>query len=68
MVLGREVIGRGTVPEVDVLDDADSLELLKVAIDGREVDVRCEAVDGLGEFLRRSVSLALEETAQEESP
>jgi len=62
----REVVGRRTMPDVRVHDDAETLQLLEVAIDRREVHVRHLRLHRSGQILRGGMVRRLEEDFQEE--
>lgn len=55
MCCASQVIGRRAVPEMGVHDHAESFELLKVAVDGRDRHVRCVSLDLRRELLGSSV-------------
>ncbi len=57
----REVVGRGAVAEVDVLDGSKVLQLVEIAVDGREVHVRGAAVDLGCQLLCRAVPVRFDE-------
>src|SRR6516164_3387413 len=63
-----QLIGRGAVPQVRVADDPEALELLEVAVDGREVRARVRCPDPVHELLGREVPGALEQGLDERTP
>jgi hydrogenase nickel incorporation protein HypA/HybF len=66
---GRSQMVRSrAVSEVRVDDDAQSLQLVEVAVDGGQVDVRSLLLDLCGQVFRRVVGLGLEECPQQETP
>jgi hypothetical protein len=60
-----KVIARWTVAEVCVNDDTETFQLVKVPIDGRDMNVRHPPMDHLGEVLSRSVAFRVEECLEE---
>lgn len=52
----RGVVGRRTVAEVSVRDQAKLLEQLEGPVDGRDVNARCGNPDPLGDLVRRRMS------------
>lgn len=62
----RQVVGRRTMPDVRVHDDAETLQLLEVAIDRREMHVRHLRLHRSGQIFRGRVVRRLEEDFQEE--
>ena len=63
-----QVVRGGTVPEVRMDDDAESLELLEVAIDRRQVDVRGLRLDDRGEVLGAVMPRVVEDGLEEQAP
>jgi hypothetical protein len=59
------VVDRRSVAEVGVGDDAELLELLEIAVDGRRVDIWSSGLDRARERLRGRVLGALEEGTNE---
>jgi hypothetical protein len=63
--LGRQVIRRGTVSEVRVNDNAQSLEFVEVAVNRREMNVRRNALNLFGQFFGRPMRTLFEETTKQ---
>jgi hypothetical protein len=63
----EQVVHRAPMPQVDVIDDAELLERVERAVDGRAVDVGLRALHDLSEILGRDVGLGLDE-GRHESP
>jgi len=64
----RQVIRRRTVSEVGMDDETEPLELIEVAIDGRDVDVGSLALDLVAELFGRPVAIGCEERTEQEAP
>jgi hypothetical protein len=64
--LGRQVVCGGSMPEMGVDDDAQALELLEIAVDGRRVDVGSEGADRDQEFLGGGVVHPLDQSGEDQ--
>lgn len=64
--LGCEMVGRGTVTQVRVNDDAASLELVEITVNRREMDVRRNALNLFRQFLGGPMRSLLKETAEQD--
>ena len=62
---GSQLVGGGAVPKVGVDDDAELLEVLQVAVDGRDVDLGRPRLYRLGQVLGTAVLARLEEHLQQ---
>ena len=68
VVFAREVVGGSTVAQMDVLDHTKAFQLLEVAVDRRDMDVRCSAVDLGGQLVGSAVPACLDQATDEEAP
>jgi hypothetical protein len=66
-LVGEVVVGRA-VSEVGVVDEAEPLELVEVAVDGGQVDVGGEGLHVGGQLLGRAVGASGVEAAKEQPP
>jgi len=64
--LGCQVVRGGTVSQVRMNDDAQSLELLEIAVNRREVDVGRTGLNLFSEFFSGAVRTFFEETTQQD--
>ena len=64
----RQVVGGRAVTEVRVHDDAEALELIEVAIDGREVDVGVLRLHLGGQLFGCPVTAGGEECPEQNAP
>ena len=64
---GGQVICRWAMPEMGVHDDTEALQLVEVAVDGREVDVGGLGLHFAGELLGRPVAFRGKQRAQQEA-
>ena len=65
VIVTREVIGRWAVSEMDMLNDAEVLQLIEIAIDSRQVDIWRDALDIGGEFFDGAVPIAFVEALEQ---
>ena len=57
----RKVVGRRTMSEMRVHDNAEALKLLEIAIDRRQVDVGSAGLNSRRQLLGRGMPISLEE-------
>ena len=62
--LRSEVIDGRSVSKVDMLDHSETLELVQVAIDGREVNIRSCRLRGGGQILGGAMTATIEEALE----
>ena len=68
MGTGGQVVRGRTMPEMGMDDDAEPLQLLEVAIDGRQVHVGGPRLDDGGEVLGAVVARVVEDGLEEQAP
>ena len=67
VALSGQVVGGWAVPEVDVLDHAEPLELVEVAVDGGPVDLGVQRPHGRDELVGGTVAGSVEQTPEQQA-
>ncbi len=67
VALSGQVVTGWAVPKVDVLDDAEPLELVEVAVDGGPVDLGVQRAHGRDELVGGTVAGSVEQTPEQQA-